>query len=56
MLYRNALTVYTKHRLSACISKRVMVGKEPREGRKVEPFRFLAVMVSTILSGTVGNQ
>ena len=51
----NALAVYTTHGLSACISKQVKVGKVPRESRKMEPLRFLAVMLSTILSGTVGN-
>ena len=33
---KNALAVYTKHGLSACISKQVMVGKVPRESRKME--------------------
>ncbi len=51
----NALAVYTIHGLSACKSKQVMVGKVSRESRKMEPLRFLAVMLSTILSGTVGN-
>ena len=55
MLYRNALAVYTIHGLSVCRSLQVMVGKVPREGRKMESLRFLAVMLSTILSGTVGN-
>ena len=52
----NALAVYTKHGLSACISKQVMVGKVPRESRKMESLRFLTVVLSTILSGTVGNR
>ena len=57
MLYRNALAVYTihVHGLSVCRSLQVMVGKVPRESRKMESLRFLAVMLSTILSGTVGN-
>ena len=34
-----------------------IVGKVPRlrESKKMEPLRLLAVMQSTILSGTVGN-
>ena len=51
---RNALAVYTKHGLSACISKQVMVGKVPRESREMEPLKYV-MMLSTLLSGTVGN-
>ena len=38
--------------------KQVIIGKVPRlrESRKMELLRFLAVMLSTILSGTVGNR
>ena len=54
---RNALAVYTVHGLSACISKQVMLRKvyTQRESRELETLRFLAVIVSAILSGTVGN-
>ena len=53
---RNALAMYTMHGLSACISK-LCKGREStqRESRKMESLSFLAVMLSTILSGTVGN-
>ena len=46
----NRVVIYTIHGLSACISnQQVMVGKVPRESRVMEPLRFLAVMISTIL-------
>ena len=52
---RNALAVYTKHGLSACISKQVIAREVPRlrqgRPRKMESLRFLTVM-STILPGT----
>ena len=49
------LVVYTIHGMSVCI--KTGVGKVPilRESRKMESLRFLAVMLSTILSGIVGN-
>ena len=52
----NALAVYTIHGLSACISK-LCNGREStqRESKKMESLRFLAVLLSTVLSGTVGN-
>ena len=46
-----------KHGLSACIWKQVYNSREStqRGSRKMEPLRLLAVMLSTVLSGTVGN-
>ena len=37
------------------LSKQEMVGRVPRESRKMESLRFLAVMLSTLLSATIGN-
>ena len=37
----HALAVYTVHRLGACISKQVMIGKVPREREQImEPLKY----------------